>query len=643
MSRLPGWRALRGCLLLLVLVLPTALVAAEDDSSRRQNVLLPLPAFWQQLAGGENWSLLPLERYEAALAGCSCGQMPQGAWIEDARIQAVITADRRIEMHAELTVVAAGPSACRCPVYLQAPFAVSQSTLDDHPALWLEGDRDASDASAPHAALTLLVPTPGRHHLSLTATSRSQQPGERLRLPLPIAGSTSLVLHTDEAGLVDAQDLERQADGSYLLIHQVPLLDLGWEPGLSEAARSIIGVHQQLEVSISSGARPATWSAELQVALGTRPGSLVVALPAGWVVVHPTSGVSAIDALGPEESAPPASMMQRIRLTLAPGSGPIGFSALLRPDAVIALPAVQTALWQDGYITVRQDEPCDFSSPVRWQRLASPPGTALFSVPGNDAGMVVSLVHEAPALQAEDCAWILLGRERWRQEQRFVLHPGPGVFSLRLHLPATWHVLSLSAPFAAGVPDSASLVPGSDVDLAVPHGSAPGDSWVLDLVLERPAGVVSALELATLPGATELRSRVVVAAAAGLDLQLDAHEPWRLALPGLVQPKQRPTRHRPHHRSGRGRTWSRRCRCAYPWCRPTSTARRCCSCCRAWTIPGAAWMRSLRSTPARCRTCASPCPSRQAPPSPPPAPGAWSRTSRPASCCCMRPVPGMDA
>lgn len=508
-------------------------VAEEPPGTRApiQALLLPMPTFWRQLATGDAHRLLPLAEYEAAVRAAATATSLPPAWIGDAQLQVLVTTDRRLALAGVLRIVApAGTSAdapSPCVVFPDPPPFLGAATLDGAPALWVAG---TAPPGAP-APLVLVVPTPGDHRLVLTCGSASQEPGMPLELPLPPSGSAQLTLRTAEPGLVTCPDLQQVADGSYRLLRPIPRLRIGWEPGRSDGDRSVLGIQQRVEVAIQPGRRPATWTGTLEVPSGPRPTSLLLTLPAGWIPLGPRAGAGAVTVLDPLPGDPHV----RVRLALS-ADAMAGFAALLEPDAAIALPEVAGTLWQQGEVQLQLHAACDYTPPSTWDRLPTPQGTTRFAVPRPDDGLQVRLIDPPASASCDQTAWALLGPDRWQLDQQLILHPPAGVFSLRLRLPPAWTVVALHAPFAAHVPDLARVAPGSVVELAVPHGSQAGERWELTLRCERPALPQAALTLATVPGMTEGHIRLVVAAAAGLALAVDAPAPWQRALPGEVTP-----------------------------------------------------------------------------------------------------------
>jgi len=527
--------------LLTALLGPCRLAGQESGPVPIQPVLLPLASLLATLDPAQEWQLVPLGMFQA-LRGVPVA--PGRCWIESAQLRAVLGEDLRLSIHASLVVVGTGRGACSCPLFAALPATSAAASCDGGPA-WFAlrsvsrplpapapgpgpAAADADDGSEPAPGLDLVVRGAGRHVVELDYASAPATAAGDVDAPLPLAAVLDLQLQTVQAGRLSSADLAPQAAGIYRLRRRTSQLVLRWEPGAGAGPGGVFGMAQQLQVTLRPGARTFHWTARWDVRQGSAPPQLTITLPAGWTALNPGAGATALRVQGTS-----------VTLQCAAGAPEIGCDGLVDDAARIGLPRIEQARWQDGVIDLLSDQALDCSPPSQWQALpaASAQDRGLhYAVPGPDQGALATLVAVPATLRCDSTAWALLGAQRWRLEQQLRLSPGPGIFALHLQLPAGWSVVALDCPCAAAVPEPGAVADGAQITLDVPRGSAAGEAWLIDLVLERTALAHGAIRLATVAEATSVAARLRIVPVDALRLQVEAASPWHGGAPGDLAP-----------------------------------------------------------------------------------------------------------
>ncbi len=554
-----------------------------------QPVLLPMPELLKQLDRQQEWLMLPLAEYQTLVAA---GQRPTpadaagpcGSWIETARLTGRVVDDRRIQMRAEMEVVsaqpqpghAAGPAPSRCRLFARLPDALGSVSVDGAPGLLVPGlapaatttaDKATSSPRAVCIGIDLLVPGPGRHHAVVTWTVElTEAAGAATKgtssdgtfsgsLPLPLTVGADVLIDSTSQGDLCGAGLVPVSEQRWTLARPTGAeLAVTWHPGRHAAQASAAwGVKQALQVALPdevSAPRAWRWTADPTVLRGGMPTVLTVRLPHGWIATSSGGGVLEL-----------AQTAEVLVLRIDPQAPQLIIDGVAPSTTAVALPAVDGALWQGGWVVMTNASRRDWTLPPRWQRLPlEKNSTAVatgswraFTVPGPDAGMQVSSTLAADGLAAELTTTVAIGPDLWRMESRVVVRASEGAsdstssegarsdrrFSVPLILPAGWRAVSASGSQGA-------RIAGTDADGALSETPADGvlhidlprglsQALTLTVVLERIAA--SGPQVVTLPaveGAQSTQQRLVIINAPSLDVQV-AGAGWQRA-PEVILP-----------------------------------------------------------------------------------------------------------
>ncbi len=534
-------RAAHGLALLAALLLATnATLRAEERPT--QPLVLPMVELLRQLDPQREWQFVPLADYRALVdaahhAADAAVSAPGGAWIEQATVSGELQGDRELRCTAELTVVSVAVSATRCPLFATAPASLGAVTIDGQPALYVLG-----------AALELVVPAPGRHHVAIAWGTRLADGDERVhrgQLVLPLAAGADVHLRATTPGGFSGSGVIEESGASpgwRITGSRGGALALSWHPGrLSGSDSAVFGVEQAVQVAVVDGPSSFHWVARLAARRGSLPTSLDLVLPAGWTMGSPGPGVVALT--GPGTAADP------VHLTLDAQAREIACDGFIAAAAPVGLPLVQGAAYQGGTVTLSASSPLAYTLPGGW--LATPATTEggavvrRFALAAPDAGMRVALRPAADGLTVASTASVAIGPTAHGARLTQVLTisgAGRPRFALPLQLPAGWQLTAFAAtpPGAiaelAGSDDPGTLVPGASVTvLLTPRPT--NESVTLTLTLSGDTTAVP-VRLAAIPSAQRLSSRLVVLAAPGLEVGITAGG-WRLAERAVAFPADR--------------------------------------------------------------------------------------------------------
>jgi hypothetical protein len=490
----------------LILLLLTALLQAAE-----QPVLLPLPDLWRRLEAQQEWLLLPQADYQALVAaGRDPAPTPQGApaFLASAVISAQVVDGREIALSAEFTAINRGEGPALADLFATAPTCLGSIRLGAGPAVL-----------APGSPLRLLLPRPGRFvgTVHWTEPLSGDLHSRNARLPLPLAGGLSLQLSGDGRGSAVAAGLARDGAVWRLVAPVAGTLDLAWLPGGSGDDGPVFGLTQTLDVAlVQDGPRPLRWVVELEARRGRPLQVLSVALPAGFTCTAAIGGVARL-----------VPIAGGVEITRSAEAMTVTLDGLLAAGAPVALPRIAGASWQGGVVRLASDVALACEPPPGWRALGGTSTGRAFAVSGPDAGMVVEGLPAEAGLAISTSLAVAVGPERSTLEQVLLVRAG-GVrlFRLPLLLPAGWRPTALSGA-GVTVPPCDDLAPGSSLALDLPAGLAPGAELALLFTAEAGPLPPPALPL-LVPGAARASHRLLLAAAPGLELAIDAPQ-WRLS------------------------------------------------------------------------------------------------------------------
>lgn len=514
-----------------VSLLLACLLALHAGEAPTQPLMLPMEHLLKRLDQSQEWMLVPLADYRALMATITTKEptVPSllGARIATAHLNGSLSDDRVLSLTGTLVIDAQGSGPHRCRIFGAKPPRLGAITTNGQPAVTVESGN----------ALDLLMPGPGRHHVTLSwgidLTGDDQR--RTAVMPLPYAGAVALTIDTETAGSFTNGHLvadPAQAGRWRLTGGAAVQLPLVWEPGrVGSDAQAVFGVEQMVQAAIIDGPASLRWVARLISRRGQMPERLEVILPSGWRLTQAASpGVLSI-----AEQAD-----GHVRLTLAPGTSEIACDGMRAGDAPLALPQVVGAAYQGGVLMIGGGMPFDLQVPLTWRRLEDVDGWWRFAVPAPGLAVTPLTADNRWGMDVQSSASVELtdGRRPWTMVQSIALADrGGDLGEIGLQLPAGWSLTAIVAdqPLRirqlAGGGEVADLPAGSALTL-VPQ-AVRLRALKLTLTLNRVASGVAAESGTLLPvlvtGGRRASHRLSLLSTAPIETRITAGVPWRMA------------------------------------------------------------------------------------------------------------------
>jgi len=514
---------------IITMCLAICTTAQAFESSSEQAVMLPMNELLKRLGNSDDWQIIPLSQYQELCAEQTKRNNRIGGWIESAQVIGIIGDDDRIQMHAILTVIANGPFQS-CPLFSTPPSYRGITTIDGEAAMTVVDCQSAKIDSVNSASLlsvvNLILPHSGRHVVILDWSSKCEENGGNLELPLPLAAVLELKIHSSISGKITGEDLRLCEDGSYRLIHHVNQLKFHWQQGERREAANLFGMSQQLNLRVEGGQRQFSWIGRWDIRQGNIPTKLDLTLPAGWVPVMSNYGATVLNVQG-----------NQLHLLCSAGSEIVGFQGFLSNEAEIALPHIHQALWENGELNILSDQALDIQPPARWEVLdpTSPHGVELrFSIPGPEHSTKIITLGSIRHFGCDCSAWLLLGTDKYILEQSLILMPGSDQYQFKVRTPEGWHITTLTVPEGMSCPDISTIKSGDIIAISSPHGSIEKSEWKIHLIMERKSTDHLSLNLASIIETTAQFTRLDIVYGPALDIHAEPIFPWQTAAPGTL-------------------------------------------------------------------------------------------------------------
>lgn len=485
-----------------ILALLAALVASEA-----QPLLVPMPELLRRLDPQREWLLMPLADWEALhrRVGMPQPAQPPAPGLAAARVTVTVAARGVVRAEAELVFENPGRDPALVELFGVQPARIGTVAIAGDPAPLAVG-----------TGVSVLVPGGGRHiGRAAWSVDLGGEPAAA-SLPLPRAAALALQAVVEGGGELHGPGLVR-AGGGWVLAGPGPeALTLAWSPGGAGSDAAVWAAEHRLEVAVGDGLRAATWHVRLDARRGPAPAAVVAELPPGFTAVRALRG--AVGFAGGSGSVP---------LTFAAGAGEAVIEGFFAAEAPVRAPRLDGAAWQRSEVAVRGDAPVAAELPAGWRRLADADGALRFAAEAPAEGLRLRRLPPDAGLSIVGSAAVAVGSGRAvRSEHLQIQAGGERIFRLIVRLPGGWRSTALAVAGAA-VPPPEDLRPG-ELAIDLPSGLAPGGILELTWSALAEGAALPAVEPLAVAGAARRSSRLLVAAAPGIDLEVAA-DGWRHA------------------------------------------------------------------------------------------------------------------
>jgi len=497
------------------------LMAAEPE--RTQPMLMPMPELLRQLDKDQEWMFLPLLEYQDLVNKGNLNPKvpdvgPHGAWIETAQLRGQWY-DDYVLVVADCIIVNTSAESMRCLLFRTRPTTFSAPVFCNQQGL------PALTSANAQGGLDLIIPASTRQQVHFSYRAKINQ--ESATIPLPEAIGLDIEFSAERDGVCSGPGLVAlgqrrwtvtQRHGSEVTLH--------WRPGASTGTQALWGLQQAVQIMVPDAHAALLnwrWAAHIDRRSGAVPDILELRFPETWVASTPGAGVHSVRTR--------ADGITEIHLD--PKVEDLSLDGFCGGQAIIALPEVQGAHWQGGRITVSNPSGRDWTIPASWRPTETELDDATsYRVPGpgSELGSHLDLglqwvLSQSTVTTSEvvrhQCA---AGPKVWRLISSFHIEFGDEtVFSLPLHSPSGWNVVSSSVPDQVTVSQEQEML-----TLTCAQGFTAYSSLDVEFTYEHEAQQGPfALSLPSLVNAGHREHGLVLYSAPSIDLHIFAPIPWR--------------------------------------------------------------------------------------------------------------------
>ncbi len=482
------------------------LLATLAAGEAAQPLLVPMPELLRRLDPQREWLLMPLADWQAlqARVGAPRPAAPPAAGLAAARVAIHVEARGAVRAEAELVFENPGPDAALVELFSVPPARLGAVLIAGEPAPLAAG-----------GSVAVLVPGGGRQvgRVAWSADLAGDPP--TVNLPLPRAAAMALRASLAGGGELHAPGLVPDGAGWALTGMAPDALALAWAPGGAGSAASVWAAEHRLAVAIGSGLRPATWSVRLDARRGQPPASVDAELPDGFTAVRALRGVVGF-----------AGGSGTVSLTFASGAREAEIEGFFSADAPVRAPRLHGAAWQRCEVALRGDAPVAADLPSGWRRLDDADGAMRFAAEAPGDGLILRRLPPDAGLTVAARTAVAVGAGRAvRSEHLRIQAGGERLFRLRLRLPEGWRSTALSGGVSVPPPED---LPTGELTIDLPTGLPPGETLDLYWSAVTDGADLTLIEPVTVAGTTRRGSRLLIAAAPGIDLEMSAAG-WRHA------------------------------------------------------------------------------------------------------------------
>ncbi len=509
------------CMALACGVLP----AAEPE--RVQPMLMPMPELLRQLDKDQEWMFLPLGEYQdlvnkGNLQPKAPDVGPRGAWIETAQLRGQWF-DDYVLVVADCIIVNTSAESMRCLLFRTRPTTFSAPIFSNQQGL------PALTSTNTQGGIDLIIPASTRQQVHFSYRAKIAQ--ESATIPLPEAIGLDIELSADREGVCSGPGLVAlgqrrwtvtQRHGSEVILH--------WRPGASTGTQAVWGLQQSVHIMVPDAQAALLnwrWAAHIDRRSGAVPEVLELRFPETWVASTPGAGVHAIRTR--EDGI--------TEIHLDPKAENLSLDGFCGGQAIIAVPQVQGAHWQGGRVTVSNPSGRDWTIPASWHPTDTElddatsyrvpgPGSHFSKESGTDRDRGLQWVQSQSTVITSEVVshQFAAGPKIWRLQSSFHIEFGDEtVFTLPLHSPSGWNLVSSSVPDEVTVSQEPEML-----TLASAQGFTAHSSLDVEFTYEHEAQPGSfALSLPSLVQAGHRQQSLVLYSAPSIDLQIFAPVPWR--------------------------------------------------------------------------------------------------------------------